>query len=92
MEHALGPGLHNFPNLPVHATADEVLADWENSRRPVTAWLTSATDTDLLELRPSHLGGGRTAGEVMTILLDEQIHPEIGLLRDLYRRFKPDPG
>ena len=65
------------------------MADWENSRRPVTAWLTSASNTDLLELRPSHLGGSRTAGEVMTILLDEQIHhgAEIALLRDLYRRF-----
>jgi len=91
MEHAFGPGLRNFPDLPVHGTADEVLADWENSRRPVTAWLASASDSDLLELRPSHLGGGRTAaGEVMTILLDEQIHhgAEIALLRDLYRRFR----
>jgi hypothetical protein len=89
MEHAFGPGLRNFPDLPVHGTADEVLADWENSRRPVTAWLTSASDTDLLEPRPSHLGGSRTAGEVMAVLLDEQIHhgAEIALLRDLYRRF-----
>jgi hypothetical protein len=73
----------------VHGTADEVLADWENSRRPVTVWLTSARDTDLLEPRPSHLGGSRTAGEVMAILLDEQIYhgAEIALLRDLYRRF-----
>jgi hypothetical protein len=43
----------------------------------------------LLEPRPSHLGGSPTAGEVMTILLDEQIHhgAEIALLRDLYHRF-----
>jgi hypothetical protein len=68
MEHAFGPGLRNFPDLAVHGTADEVLVDWANSRRPVTAWLTSATDSDLLELRPSHLGGSTTAGEVMTIL------------------------
>jgi hypothetical protein len=68
MEHAFGPGLRNFPDLLVHGTADEVLVDWANSRRPVTAWLTSATDSDLLELRPSHLGGSTTAGEVMTIL------------------------
>jgi uncharacterized damage-inducible protein DinB len=89
MEHAFGPGLRNFPDLPVHGTADEVLADWENSRRPVTAWLRSASDADLLEPRPSHLGGSTTAGEVMAILLDEQIHhgAEIALLRDLYRRF-----
>ena len=90
MEHAFGPGLRNFPDLPVHGTAEEVLADWENSRRPVTAWLASASDTDLLEPRPSHLGGSKSAGEVMTILIDEQIHhgAEIALLRDLYRRFR----
>jgi hypothetical protein len=93
MEYAFGPGLRSFPDLPVHGTADEVLADWENSCRPVTAWLASARDSDLLEPRPSHLGGSSTAGDVMTILLDEQIHhgAEIALLRDLYRRFKPDP-
>ena len=49
MEHAFGPGLRNFPDLPVHGTATEVLADWENSREPVTAWLASAPDKDLLE-------------------------------------------
>jgi DinB superfamily len=89
LEHTFGPGLLSFPDLAVHGTADEILADWENSRRPVTAWLASASNTDLLEPRPSHLGGSRTAGEVMTILLDEQIHhgDEIALLRDLYRRF-----
>jgi hypothetical protein len=56
----------------------------------VTAWLASASDTDLLEPRPSHLGGSKSAGEVMTILIDEQIHhgAEIALLRDLYRRFR----
>jgi hypothetical protein len=60
-----------------------------NSRRPVTTWLASASDSDLLEPRPSHLRGRRSAGNVMTILLDEQIHhgAEIALLRDLYRRF-----
>ena len=90
MEHAFGPGLRNFPDLPVHATVGGVLADWESSRRPVTAWLASASDGDLLEPRPSHLGGSKTAGEVMTILLDEQIHhgAEIALLRDLYRWFR----
>jgi len=72
MEHAFGPGLRNFPDLPVHGAAEEVLADWENSRRPMTAWLASASDSDLLQPRPSHLGGSRTAGEVMTILLDDR--------------------
>ena len=90
MEHAFGSGLRDFSDLPVHGTAHEVLAEWEHSCRPVTDWLASAGDSDLLEPRPSHLGGSRTAGEVMTILLDEQIHhgAEIALLRDLYQRFR----
>lgn len=51
-------------------------------------WLTTATDTDLLESRPSHLGGEKTAGDVARILLDEQTHhaAEVALLRDLYLR------
>jgi hypothetical protein len=51
--------------------------------------LASASDSDVIKPRPSHLGGSRTVGEVMTILLDEQIHhaAEIALFRDLYRRF-----
>ena len=54
----------------------------------MTAWLTSASDSDLLEPRPSHLGGSTTAGEVMAILLDSKYTTEeIALFRDLYRRF-----
>jgi hypothetical protein len=73
----------------VHGRAGEVLADWENSRRSVTAWLASASEGDLLEPRPNHVGS-RTAREVVTILLDEQIHhgPEIAL-RDLPRNQTP---
>ncbi len=54
----------------------------------MTAWLSAATDRDLLEERRSHLPGTRTAGEVMRILLDEQVHhgAEVALLRDLYVR------
>lgn len=61
---------------------------WGASRQPVTAWLETATDDDLLEPRPSHLGEEKTAGEVVRILLDEQTHhgAEIALLRDLYLR------
>lgn len=86
MEHAFGPRTRNFPDLAVHGTAAEVLADWRASRNPVTTWLDAATDDDLLEDRPSHLGGTKTAGEVMRILLDEQVHhgAEIALMRDLY--------
>jgi len=87
-EHAFGPGLRNFPDLPVHGTAHELLADWRSSRKPVTAWLESANDADLGEPRPSHLGADLPAGEVVRILLDEQLHhgAEIALLRDLYVR------
>lgn len=86
MEHAFGPGVRNFPDLEVHGTAAEVLADWRASREPITRWLTSADDHDLLQNRPSHLGGMKNAGEVISTLIDEQTHhgAEIALLRDLY--------
>jgi hypothetical protein len=88
LEHAFGPGVRTFPDLPVHGTAAEVMADWRASTEPVSTWLAAATDADLVVERPSHLGGTRTAGEVMRILLDEQTHhgAEVALLRDLYAR------
>ena len=54
--------------------------------RAVSAWLDGATDDDLDELRPSHLGEPRSAGDVIAVLVDEQVHhgAEIALLRDLY--------
>ena len=88
MEHAFGPGARNFPDLVVRGTAGEVLADWRASRDLISHWLSSASDEDLLKDRPSHLGGTKTAGEVIRVLLDEQTHHggEIALLRDLYAR------
>jgi hypothetical protein len=87
-EHAFGPGVRNFPDLPVPSTAAAALEAWRASRQPVTEWLAGASDADLADLHPSHLGDPRTAAEVITILLDEQIHhgAEIALLRDLYLR------
>jgi DinB superfamily len=86
LEYAFGPGSKSFPDLPVRGTAAEVMDDWRASTEPITAWLGSATDADLLVERPSHLGGTRTAGEVLRILLDEQTHhgAEVALLRDLF--------
>lgn len=86
-EHAFGPGRRNFPDLPVPGTAGEAVRAWQDSRAPVTAWLDRASDADLDEPRPSHLGAPKPAGEVVGILLDEQTHhgAEITLLRDLYR-------
>jgi uncharacterized damage-inducible protein DinB len=85
-EHAFGPAARNFPDLDVPHTAAAALEDWSNSRRPISRWLRSATDEDLKEPRPSHLGAPKSAGEVLGVLLDEQIHhgAEIALLRDLY--------
>ncbi len=70
------------------STVTEALQGWHDSRRPITEWLRTATDADLAEPRPSHLGDAKTAGEVVRILLDEQVHhgAEIALLRDLYQR------
>ena len=86
-EHAFGPGRRNFPDLLVPGTADEAVRTWQDSRAPITAWLDRATDEDLDEPRPSHLGAPRAAGEVVGVLLDEQTHhgAEIALLRDLHR-------
>ncbi len=88
MDHAFGPGRLVFDQLVVHGTAEELLRDWQASREPVSDWLAGAEDADLSAERPSHLGGTRTAGEVMRILIDEQTHhgAEIALLRDLYLR------
>lgn len=41
---------------------------WQESRRPITAWLAQAGD-DLTDLRPSDLGEPMTAGEVVRIQL-----------------------
>ena len=93
-EYAFGPGKRTFPDLEVPHTARRALDLWRASRKPVTKWLQTATDEDLLEPRPSHLGQEKTAGEVVGILLDEQTHhgAEIALLRDLYLRRGDDSG
>ncbi len=87
-DHAFGPGLRNFPDLPVPSTAAAALRHWQESREAITTWFGTAVDEDLDQLRPSHLGDPRRAGEVVSILIDEQIHhgAEIALLRDLYIR------
>jgi len=87
-EYAFGPGRRTFPDLIVPKNVAEALVAWQDSRTPITAWLADATEDDLTEPRPSHLGDPKTAGEVVRILLDEQTHhgAEIALLRDLYLR------
>jgi hypothetical protein len=87
-EYAFGPGKRVFPDLEVPPSVDRAMDLWRASRGPVTTWLQTAADSDLMEPRPSHLGEPRTAGEVVRILLDEQTHhaAEIALLRDLYLR------
>jgi len=64
----------------------KAVENWQRSREPVSAWLASAGDEELDRLRPSHLGNSKSAGEVIAILVDEQVHhgAEIALLRDLY--------
>jgi hypothetical protein len=86
-EHAFGPGERNFADLPVPSTARAAIDSWTQSRKPVSEWIDRASDEDLDEHRPSHLGGMKSAGAVLQILIDEQVHhgAEIGLLRDLYR-------
>lgn len=86
-EHAFGPGQRMFPDLVVPGTAEEAREYWQDSREPISSWLDAATDDGLQEMRPSHQGKPRSAGDVMMILIDEQVHhgAEIALMRDLYR-------
>jgi hypothetical protein len=86
-EHAFGAGVRNFPDLEVPSTALDAVQWWQDSRAPITTWLSRAHDDSLAEQRPSHLGNPKTAGEVVAILIDEQVHhgAEIALLRDLFQ-------
>lgn len=86
-EHAFGPGVRNFTDLPPHGTAQGAIDYLAESQRPVTATLDELDDDALDELRPSHFGGERPARVVFTVLVDEQLHhgAEVALLRDLYR-------
>jgi len=87
-EHAFGPGERMFPDLVIPGTADDARTYWKDSREPISTWLDQVGDDDLQRMRPSHQGPPRPAGDVMMILIDEQVHhgAEIALLRDLYRR------
>src|SRR6266545_3143744 len=87
-----GPGERMFPDLEIPGTADGARSYWRDSREPISAWLAGATDEDLRQMRPSHQGKPRTAGDMMMILVDEQIHhgAEIALLRDLFRSLAPE--
>ena len=87
-EYAFGAARLTFPDLTVHHTAADAVADWQASAAPIVAWLEGASEAALDELRPNHLGPDLTARAVVAILLDEQIHhgAEIALLRDLYAR------
>jgi hypothetical protein len=101
-EHAFGPAKRTFVDLNPPHTASSATEYLRSSCATIAVRLERATDADLFELRPSHLGSPRSAGEVMCTLLDELIHhgAEIGLLRDLLqlrsgnatRRSLPIPG
>jgi hypothetical protein len=82
---AFGAATLTFPDLTVQHTAADV-AGWRASTVPIVDWLADASEPDLDEARPNHLGPDLPARQVVTILLDEQIHhgAEIALLRDLY--------
>jgi hypothetical protein len=87
--HAFGDGTLTFLDLVVPHTAETALAEWRDSRIPITTWLTDATDADLALMQPSHLPSREmSAGDQIRTLVDEQIHhgAEIALLRDLFVR------
>jgi hypothetical protein len=90
-EHAFGPAVRMFPDLVVPGSAEAAVAYWRDSRESISSWLEKATDEQLPEMRPSHLGEPRSAADVVMTLIDEQTHhgAEIALLRDLYLRRAP---
>ena len=90
-EHAFGPGERMFADLVLPMNADESMQYWRDSRAPITDWIETAADGDLETPRPSHLGGVRSARDVLITLIDEQTHhgAEIALLRDLFLRRDP---
>jgi len=91
LEHAFGPAVRTFMDLDLPRTAADAVAYLNVSCEAVTERIRQSDDADLTEMRPSHLGSPRSAGEVLCILVDEITHhgAEIGLLRDLYLRY-PD--
>ena len=86
-EHAFGPRVRSFADLPPHGDAAGALAYLEESQRPVTATLAEVDDAQLDVLRPTHLGVEWPAHRVLALLVDEQVHhgAEVAVLRDLYR-------
>jgi hypothetical protein len=86
-EHADGPGVRMFPDLPVPGSAADATRYWAGSRAPIESWLAGAADADLDEVRPAPVGDPLPLGRTVAILLEEQLHhgAEIALLRDLHR-------
>ena len=86
-EHAFGVGSRHFTDLAPHGDAAGAIDYLADSQRPVTATLADIDDEQLDGLRPTPLGESWPAGQILAVLLDEQVHhgAEIALLRDLYR-------
>jgi hypothetical protein len=86
-EHGFGAGRRQYTDLAPHGVAAGAIAYLAASQRPVTATLADINDEQLDELRPTPWGERWPAGQILAVLLDEQVHhgAEIALLRDLYR-------
>ena len=86
-EHGFGPGKRQYTDLAPHGDAAGAVAYLAESQRSVTATLAGIDDARLDELRPTPWGERWPAGQIVVVLLDEQVHhgAEIGVLRDLYR-------
>ncbi len=90
-EHAFGPAQRSFTDLAPHGDAAGAIGYLAESQRPVTAILRVLDDERLDERRSTPWGERWTAGRVLAVLVDEQVHhgAEIALLRDLYRTQPP---
>lgn len=86
-EHAFGPGRRTFWDLSPNGTAAGAIEYLIDSQRAITTTLDDLDDDRLEEDRPTLIGVPSSARQVLSVLIDEQVHhgAEIALLRDLYR-------
>ena len=86
-ERAFGAGGRQYTDLVPHGDAAGAVAYLAESQRPVTITLADIDDQQLDELRPTPWGERWPTGQILAVLLDEQVHhgAEMALLRDLYR-------
>lgn|GEM_PF-34143 len=87
-EHAFGPAVRTYRDLPIHGIAEAAVADLAASQLRVAATLDGLCEQDFDRPVGTPFGGSWPASRVLSTLLTEQVHhgAEVGLLRDLHLR------